>query len=348
MKKTLLCLFTFVLLFGVFQRLFTVPADPRNDAVWRDLQQPDSTSDLLFMGNSQAYTSLDADMLSDALNLDVRILATNAQSMEMSAANLKTLLRTHHPRHILLEASSAITPAHDHLQGAAVSMVYANTDGIRDPLQRGRNAAAVLKPLQLPAAMLPLLRPLSASRRIENARVNLRSEPVMLQSQRGTELRMTYASAPQADYISSKIADQQQLRDRYAAVNPAQGIDAYNHDALIDFCRSAAQAGLEVWIYKTPYLLWDENYELGWQTVLELASEQPNVQVLTDGCLYLSEAGLLPADFYDGEHLNRDGARKFTRYFGDLLAARLNIRPEWSSADTHETDELQPNQCILP
>ena len=77
----------------------------RNDvnSVWGKIE--DTEIDILLMGKSHIYTSLNAEVLSEATGLEIDCLASGSQYMEQTLENLKVVLKYQVPKYIVLETN---------------------------------------------------------------------------------------------------------------------------------------------------------------------------------------------------------------------------------------------------
>ena len=85
----------FILIFlGLFLTLDHIFYDKSNTSqVWEMIQDPKSKDiDILFMGNSQAYTAINPVVINEALNINTMVLSSSSQPMELAYSNLKVVL----------------------------------------------------------------------------------------------------------------------------------------------------------------------------------------------------------------------------------------------------------------
>jgi len=80
---------------------FMPPDNGSSLGMWRSYQQKQSI-DIAVIGSSLASCALPEEELAAATGETVALMATNAQSLDMSQIALETLLREHSPRYVIL------------------------------------------------------------------------------------------------------------------------------------------------------------------------------------------------------------------------------------------------------
>lgn len=73
---------------------------------WEDIQNPmESDPDILFLGNSHIYTSINPEIINESTGLKVEILGSASQNSIITLSNLEIALRYKKPKCIILEAN---------------------------------------------------------------------------------------------------------------------------------------------------------------------------------------------------------------------------------------------------
>ena len=98
-------------------------------------------------------------------------------------------------------------------------------------------------------------------------------------------------------------------------------LDARNEAELRRLLRLAGKNGVELWLVKTPTALKSAEEAGKLAYVREVARQEGSAAIVHDFHENVEEMGLAIEDFYDGGHLSRSGAAKFTEYFTGWMGA---------------------------
>lgn len=310
-------------------------------SVWDTVQQKGSTSDVLIMGNSHIYTAVNTDVLSQALDKDINIMASSAAYISMLTEDFKTLLAYHTPRVLVIEASSVTANVRERMQTEAISATYQNFDGIRNPIYRLRSLLRIVKPESIPAGMSQLLRPSMMWSRLSvpfDRAKRADQNPFDQYDRRGYSARSTFPMiAP--DYTLDEAAGK--IQSTMASIKPLP-LPEDNERAYREMLSLARDRGIEIWVLITPAL--NQTHLAGMlQSVIDIGIEYgaTHVDALWED---IEAIGLVPDDFYDAGHLNRKGAEKLTVYYGDIIAPRLDATPDYDRVFSYQTESVEPTE----
>lgn len=289
------------------------------NSVWEKIQNPKEDIDVLIMGNSHAYTSLDAKVMSQATGLDVELLGSSSQYMEQTLENLKVVLRYQTPKCIILEANAAYADSRENLQGDSIGLQLQNTDGIQNYWYKFQSVVQTYKTKDILTGMFQLVRPVNTWTRW--GKFKTRNNYIKdYNGYRGT------------DTFALNEMDMFDLQEEYKErTRSGQNMELteYNKKALQEFFSLTADNNIPVWLYKSPTTRTGyANYMLA---VEEIAKEYDNVVYIDDFHTIMDDLELNQGSWYDTGHLNRMGAEKVTRYYTQLLSARLNTTVDWNN-----------------
>ena len=130
---------------------------------WKTLQSKEGEEpDILILGNSNAYTTLNALYLSEAFEKNVQILASDSQIMPITLENYKVVSKYQNPKIIILEMTSIIFNTRDSLRNEQKGSAMVNFDGISNYWDKLRAVSSFFKPQDILESMFQLLRPSSS------------------------------------------------------------------------------------------------------------------------------------------------------------------------------------------
>ncbi len=298
----------FLFLFLLLEKLCynSYPVSPTWDILQEKEAQP---LDILFMGNSHAYCSIDTAMINQEMEIESAVLGSPAQSIEVTLENLKVLLKYQKPRVIVLEANAVIDSTLAYLQDEKQGYLYDNLDGIQNYLYKVQVATRLLNPEDILQGTFQLLRPTEQWHRGRMIEKNLKGIHQSDYDERGSRKLREVIQEPidlesiQNFYVSNK-----------SNTHTAQ-FSASTNEALIHFLNLTKENGIEVWMIKTPTAKEEIKFVEGMNQIKNIARDYDHVTFIKDFHTDIENIGLTVKDYYDKGHLNWNGAKKFTRYF---------------------------------
>lgn len=288
----------------------------RQNHVWDKLQNGDHIN-ILVMGNSHAYASLDTEVLSKAYNLEVDTLGSGSQNMIQTLAALKVVLKYDIPDCIVLETFSACSDSQNALETDKRGMLYQNLDGIDNYLYKLQGVVHTFSPKNIADGTFQIFRTTDMWNRW-----NIKGR--IVDDTHGCHRLESYGYG---EYDASLFDSA--TEKSYSSTEP-KALTTYNEAALKEFLRLTDSKGIKVVLFKAPTLnSTDVTGQMKY--ISSLAEEYDNVILNMDLRLNEADMNLQSGDFYDTGHLSRTGMEKCTSYFGKILADLLGL--EWN----HET-----------
>lgn len=325
----------FILLFFGANRLFSAASDP--SPTWEIVQDVNAaTPDILFMGNSHAYSSFNTQFLSDLFDKNIYTLAGPAEHISSTVEDLKTLLHYHVPKLIVLEINVSMFELSEYHTVRTRGNILTNIDGIHRYSDKIRSAAKALHIDQIPE-IFSIARPNRMWGRWKDL---LAGEPVAkaytYQTMNG--FRPLHAMSAAMRDLESQALPPNDIASPNAEFTP---MDKKTETALNDFFSITEKNGIEVWLMKSPLL------ECNWgrlNAVLRVAEAYSHIRHTDILPNHMTSIGLTHGDFYDDAgHLNRRGAAKTTNYVANLISARMGwVTNDVSKIFSYQGEEMVP------
>jgi len=297
--------------------------------VWDDIQHGEEAIDVLIMGNSHAYTALDAKCMSEALDKNIYVLGSGSQNMEMTYETLKFVLKHKKPQCIVLEAYCTYVDSKELLQTERIGNMMRYFDGVDNYVNKAELVVNTYQWNRIPEGIFQMMRPTNMWTRWEFARNN------MVEAD-------THGYNALETQAFSNVSVQERERECAKSYEEAvcRELTAYNYESLKKFLKLTEENGIEVWLVNAPNMLSEISSAMKY--LEEICAEYSHVTYVDDMHFNMVEMGLEEVDFYDEGHLNRRGAEKFTKFFANLLAQREfgGVIPEWNNAFGYETESV--------
>jgi len=296
------------------------------NSVWGKIENTEI--DILLMGNSHLYTSINAKVLSDATGLEIDCLGSGSQYMEQTLENLKVVLKYQRPQYIILETFCVYDDTKDKMQSESIGLMLRNSDGVEKYWYKFQSVLNTYKMKDVCTAMFQLVRPTEMWSRFE--KFPKRKDYIKdLNGYRGAKSKALVHQ------------DMEEIQSKYNAIyqkGEKSSLTDYNEKALREFLELTNEKDIEVWMYKGPTTR--TVYAKQALAMEEICREYDNVMYIDDMHMVLTEIGLNEDDWYDTGHLNRAGGEKVTRFYGTLLAERLGVDLNWNDAFTYSGEEV--------
>lgn len=294
------------------------------DYQWSVFSQKDVEADIVVLGNSHAYTSTDANVLTDILGMNVEVFASPSSNMQQTLIHFKQAIEYAQPQYVFLEAYTASISNREELMDEQRGMLVRDLDGIQSLVDKANAVATMLHWYHFPEGMFQLLRPIHMW-----DRWNMENNGFVYSETHGYNARNTFAGG------SRSIQDMENL---YKESKESQKITEYCENDLRELLEIAKDRGIFVVLYKAPAISGVKTERVN--EVFRIASEYSNVVFMENYCDDMTDIGLNIDDFYDGGHLNRRGGAKFTIYFAKQLESRLGLECNWSNARGYKGESV--------
>lgn len=292
---------------------------------WEYAAQPGHDPiDILFVGNSHTYTSIDAELLTQATGLNVRELTCASVNGEIVAADLAAFLEYEVPKVVVLEMCPFGATNFEEMRNDKIGLVYEHFDGIPNPLWRLRILAGVASPKDIPAGLSQLFRG------------NMMwSRWTFDHGSRSTYDR--YGAKRQYQVYYDYRFDSEAISAQYGKAmleDPEGSMDPTNLEAFEEILELAEKHDFEIWIYNAPTATYDARYARPLSKIISMQGEYPRLRFIDNSMVALPEIGLERTDYYDAGHLNPNGMEKITVWMGKLIADRFQceFKPDAQAA----------------
>lgn len=171
LRGILFCVFLMVILVNI-EKIFFNTASVCD--TWADIQDPLSENpEVLFVDNSHIYTSINPDIIEQAMGIKAEILGSASQNIEMTLSNLEIALKYKAPDYIILEANAIFSNNMEELVREKRGYIINNFDGVNNYILKGKALSNILPIDYLPEGMFQLFRPMETWKRWENLKWKL-------------------------------------------------------------------------------------------------------------------------------------------------------------------------------
>lgn len=323
----------FLLLFCTAEKLFY--DDSIYSTTWNRIKEQQDVPDILILGNSHAYCSFVPDLINGALGVDSAVLAVTGQDALGVTDSFETVLNIGTPKLAIVELNAIYfepgVMAQDN-KGAAIS----NINGMPGLVRRIQVTEREFGLENIPQGAFQLLRSDLMWSRWEA----LNKPPIVNRYEKpdvNGYARLDYFST--GDYRSADIP----------VTKAAPGMDAHgilapeSEEELRRLLTLAQHNGVEVWLVKSPIASREVIHPNGVDAAMQIAAEfGDTVTFCYDYNDDLPELDFTAADFYDGGHLNRRGAARFTQWFMRTMADRLGLEANLNAAFAYLDESITP------
>lgn len=324
----------FCLLFAGAERLLY--SDTVFSSTWNRIRERGDVPQVLILGNSHAFCSFVPDILGGALGMDAAVLGASGQNSAGTTDSFEAALEKGAPRLAIVELN-AFYYDYDLMRTQHKSAALGNINGMPGALRRAKAAWRELGFENIPQGMFQLLRSdLMWSRWADllkrDGNANRYAGPDTL----GYSYMNWHAAG---HYDAARMQTDAVALRRDAAPIP---LDARNEAELRRLLRLAGKNGVELWLVKTPTALksGEEAGKLAY--VREVARQEGSAAIVHDFHENVEDMGLAIEDFYDGGHLSRSGAAKFTEYFTGWMGERIGVTPDFTKAFAYRGERVEP------
>ena len=294
--------------------------------VWEKIEDPNVSVDILIMGNSHAYTSIDAQALSECLGKEIDILGSGSQNMEDTLAALKIVLAYEKPDIIILDVYAVCNDSKDELQNEKRGLLYNNLDGVNNYLLKVMGVSRTFKWNNVLDGTFQVFRPIYTWDRWSFQK----SERTDTHGYTG---RSSYA------YGSGNIDDYVKEIKQIYTNNKMGSLTEYNLESFQRFLDITEKNEISVILCSSPTC--EPSISERVNKVFELAEGYENIICMEDMGMHMANMKLTIEDFYDLSHLNRRGAAKNTEYISDLLAKTCNLEKDWSRVFAYKSEKCE-------
>ncbi len=274
----------------------------------------EDTIDVLFMGNSYAYSAINPYIVNEALNIQSAMIAMSAGNITVSLNQLKEIMEFKKPRLVILELNVLVNK-YDDLRYKKRGLVYTNLDSMRLGANKINMAMQLLNPEHLPEALFPVFRSGYLGKALKK-NMEAMTEERKLGYDRLTET-----------YEPEKPVDQETLH--------AWPVVQRQQEDLRSLIRLCKENGVDLWLLNKPRL---EPRDLA---VIQRIAAEYDVPVINMNELP-DKVEVGPLQFYDSGHLNALGANRVTEALVARLAGYLHNTADYANVLTMKDETVEP------
>lgn len=302
--------------------------------VWRNIRSEHTEPvDVLFVGNSHSYVSINNHVIGQALGKNVQHLCCSSANGGIVAAMLEAYLHYQVPELVVLECNPFMVNNYEIMRNELRGIVYQSFDGIPGYWQRAKALGAVMDAEHVPAGMFHLLRPTDMWSRWKRSSI----EPMDAYWPR-------HYFAVQQDYN----ADALEAYYRIPEDQPVEGslFDA-NQQAINRILQLAEEKNFEVWLVMAPVAHYADGYQQDMRRLYALGKKCDRVTLFDNSMQQLNQIGLTAYDFSDAGHLCYRGSEKYTQHLTRLLAQHYGIVPDYSHVLAYRNETVMVSEDAL-
>lgn len=310
-KKIVIFILCFIIIFLLTEAFFY---KQQKEHMWEYIyKEEDDNIDVLFLGSSLFFRSVDASFINETTGLKTGILGCGSMNLKIALNDLEIALK-HKKVQVLVIDSNVALERLDYKKSQYGVLILHN-DKIPNQLDRLKANFYEFPIKDFPAAMFQLCRPTLTWERYK------KEEPKEINENWGYyPLYEMSKNLVEENYTPVMMQEDCNKNTDYYPLDEEETI-LWNELIVL-----AKEYDCKIWIVDMPRL--DKDYAektIGKiPYIFEMAESQE-----VDKCIELNNElvtmGLEPTDFYDKMHLNVNGSRKFTQYFIENY-----IKPEFS------------------
>lgn len=320
-KENWLTLLRMIIFTGIFVAIFSLLETKLHEntfrhPTWTYATSPDSEPiDVLFVGNSHTYTSIDSEVISLATDLNVRSLTCSSINGEVVAADLEAFLEYSVPKVVVIEMCPFTVDNFEEMRTSKVGIVFEHFDAIPNIITRAEAISQITVFENIPAGTFQLLRNTSMWTRWTQSEPDLQGYDLY-----GTKQR--FGVYWDSTYDASTIKE---LTENYVPDTDDECMNDRNRQALDTILQLSEIYGFEVWVYNAPLSKFNKSYTNSLNYVYSIRDEYANLKYIDDSMLHLEDIGITYTDFFDSGHLNINGMQKTTSWMIDKIATRFDV-----------------------
>ena len=335
LRDAIIFIICFMFIFTILDR--KTFEKPGTTEVWDYIQDTDREPiDILFMGNSHAYCSVNPVIINQCMDLNTMILGAGSQPMDQVYENMKVLLHYTRPKVIVLE-SYALAATTELVYGRRKEgLLYSNFDGIHNPVYKlGAIVHSIKWHDKWPEAYSQVFRPNYTWTRFRSKNTDTgnseEENKYILGFRPQHNIVKNVKEGP--DVVEKKLIELHELGEPLR--KPAA------KDALREFLDLTAKEKIPVYIFMSPILDYDNEAPKIAAVMDGIAQSDPAVCGYINFSEQMTSIGIEADDFSDLVHLNREGANKFTIRLMDWLSGQLGIPYDLSKATGIGEESIQ-------
>ena len=286
-KKNWLALLRLVIFSCIFILIFCVMEEKLHEntfehPTWTYATSPDNEPiDILFVGNSHTYTSIDSEVISLATDLNVRSLTCSSINGEVVAADLEAFLKYSVPQVVVLEMCPFTVDNFEEMRTKKVGLVFEHLDAIPDLGTRLLTVGQITDFENVPSGTFHLLRNSSMWSRWKNSSMNLYGYDAY-----GTNKKMCTGITWIPNYNPETINTEYNL---YTPVEASMGMNERNQKALTKILDLSQKYNFEVWIYNAPLASFNSTYADALNYINSIKADYPTIKYIDNSNLYSSK-----------------------------------------------------------
>ncbi|MDR0485136.1 MAG: hypothetical protein LBH29_00235 [Elusimicrobiota bacterium] len=306
--RAIVCSALFILILLSCEKILFV--DGSCWGVWKNVSE-NKNVEILFLGTSQSYTSVDNAVLSEMFNKNISVLGVPGTRMPLIYEALKIVLKYQKPKIVIIDALSLFSNFNE-IDNKALGHTLEMYDGIPNYFYKGSAFAALVSPAHIPLGLFQLFRQNYMWRRWNEIGKTKKKYD------RFNGHRSVYGN-----HLWRKLYKTDKSLEEMIKSAPDRNEDYFetNFKVFVEAAELCKQNGIEVWVFKIPDM-WGNGAEQ--EKVIEKVSHLNYVKYIDNfyGIEKIRTLKLTIQDYGDAGHLNRSGVMKLTNYYAELIQKR--------------------------
>ena len=310
-----LCAFSlvfFLMLFTLDSYLFS---GSNIHPTWAYISDPEHEPvDILFVGNSHTYTTIDAEYISKATGLNVRALTCPSINGEISATIVEAALHYEVPEVIVLDICPFSVNNFEDMRTDYLGLVLQHLDGIPDYLLRLKAVSQIAPFESIPSGVFQLLRNTLMWDRWKTMPYSASYD--------------AYGSSKTYDVYFAREMEPSNIRESFLSFSssyPDYRMFEQNQIALHKILALAEEKNIDIWIYNAPIAGFSITYGTTLAYIDSIRDSQPCIRYVDNAMLHLDTIGITKTDFYDAGHLNPNGMYKVSAWMAEKIGERYQL-----------------------
>lgn len=305
---------------------FKQPKEHMWEYIYSDEEDPEI--DILFLGSSLFFRSIDASLINESTGLKTGVLGCGSMNLKIARNDLTNALKHKSVKVLAIDSNIVLSDWNYPRRQYGVLMLH--NDSIPDYTDRLKANWYEFPIGEFPAAMFQLCRPTLTWERYKKKPGILNEDwgykPLYEMNQDLIEMNFTPAM----------------MQELCSSENAEIHLEKEKAEIIRELITLAKENGCKVWVLGMPRL--DKAYiEEAYGTVQSVFRMAESYHA--DKCIEfnhsLTDMNMEMTDFYDRIHLNVNGSRKFTQYLIENY-----VEPEFSVTASYPVNAIKNESCI--
>ncbi|NMD37276.1 MAG: hypothetical protein GYA87_01175 [Christensenellaceae bacterium] len=285
---------------------------------WAVIQEDNAELDLLLMGNSRMYNTIDPAVLNQKLGIKSALLGSSDQYLDLTLINMEIALKHVKPKAVIVGASTITLDNKDRILSKNKGYIYNNFDGVNNYWDKFNALIRVVGLEDIPDGMFQLFSRSSTSR--HSRLINL------FTGKRHVQTENLGFTSKKTNNIPKDLSLEDVYNTQLNALNSDERMPmkAYQLDTLSEFIKLLRDNDIDLYILQEPVFWLNTEQSLLYNELLYQLKDEKDII-----CYSLQEnmlkIGLNEKDFADDNHVNNFGAEKVTNFMVDWIRENVDL-----------------------